>query len=295
MRVGNFTVAGPDGQKAQVTIVPLGGMGGGDLENVNRWRSQVSLPRIDQAEMAKLTERVAVGSLEGQLFDFAGIPPEEDRPARLLAAVLHREGTAWFFKMLGDDALVAAQKPAFIAFLNTVRFDTAGASAAPAPAAAGNEPLPASHPPIPGQPAQAPGGGAPGRPAWTVPAGWEEQSPGPMQMARFATGGTGGKAEVSVAVLPGDGGGALMNVNRWRRQLELGAISEAELAKAIERLEIPGATAYLVDLAADTGQRRMIAAAVTRGETTWFYKLTGDSTPVAQARESFVGFVQSSK
>ena len=41
---------------------------------------------------------------------------------------------AWFFKMTGDDALVAEQKPAFIEFLKSVSFPAAGAQAQLPPA-----------------------------------------------------------------------------------------------------------------------------------------------------------------
>ena len=44
MRVGSFKITGADGKQADVSIVPLPGMAGGDFANVNRWRGQVGLP-----------------------------------------------------------------------------------------------------------------------------------------------------------------------------------------------------------------------------------------------------------
>ncbi len=44
---------------------------------------------------------------------------------RILGVILHRDDTAWFFKMTGDADLVEKQKPAFIAFLKSVEFGAA--------------------------------------------------------------------------------------------------------------------------------------------------------------------------
>jgi len=125
MRVGHFTVAGPSNQQAQVTVIPLAGEAGGDFDNVNRWRAQVGLPPLAETEIRNLAEPVPIAGTPGRLFDIAGTPPGQDQTTRLLAAVLDRHGTAWFFKMMGNAPLVAAQKPAFIEFLRSVRFEPA--------------------------------------------------------------------------------------------------------------------------------------------------------------------------
>ena len=285
MRVGSFSVTGDKDQKAQVSIIPLAGTAGGDLENVNRWRGQVGLGRVDQAGFEKLIEPVQVAGRPGQLFDLVGTPPDENKQMRMLSAVLHRGGTAWFFKMMGDDALVASQKPVFIEFLKNISFDPDGAHAqmAAAPAAA---PAPAA--------ASSPG--QDGKPAWTVPAGWQEQAPGSMQMAKFTTAtAQGGKAEISVVMLAGDAGGTLANVNRWRGQLGLPPVTEAELSKLVTPLDIEGAKASLVDVNAEQSGRRLVAAVVSRAGATWFYKMVGDAAAVAKEKARFVLFVQGVK
>src|SRR5512138_1304617 len=43
MRIASFRVKGADNKQADVGVFPLPGMAGGDLNNVNRWRSQVGL------------------------------------------------------------------------------------------------------------------------------------------------------------------------------------------------------------------------------------------------------------
>src|SRR5579862_3756250 len=50
MRIGNYAVHGQGGEKAQVTVVAL--PGGTEVDNVNRWRGQLSL-QPQTAEEAK--------------------------------------------------------------------------------------------------------------------------------------------------------------------------------------------------------------------------------------------------
>ena len=49
------------------------------------------------------------------------MPGRETR--RILGVVVLRRGQTWFFKMTGPADLVEKQKPAFEAFLKSVRFD----------------------------------------------------------------------------------------------------------------------------------------------------------------------------
>jgi hypothetical protein len=132
MRAGLFTVAGTDNQTAQVSIVPLAGRGGGELENVNRWRGQVGLGRIGEAEMGKLAEPVEIAGRSGRMFDLSGVPPGQSQKTRILAAILFEADTAWFFKMTGPEGLVEQQKPGFVGFLKTVSFVPSGGGAAEA-------------------------------------------------------------------------------------------------------------------------------------------------------------------
>lgn len=320
MRVGHFAISGPNDQKAQLTIIPLGGVGGGDLENVNRWRGQVGVSRIDEAELNRIASKVTIGSAEGRLFDFAGKTPDEDKPARMVAAILHREGTAWFFKLMGDDALVAAQKPAMIEFLKSIAF---GAPSAQAPAMVDST-LPEGHPPVPASapaagaglpdghppitpPAAAPAQGtaapaavaaapAAGTSQWKLPAGWKELAPGTFQKARFlAAESAAGKAEATISILAGTGGGDLANVNRWRGQVGLAPITEAELTQTATTVEADGKPARLVDMTGANGQQRIIAVIGAREGETTFYRLSGNPDLVGAQRDTFLAFVKSAK
>src|SRR5437899_3203359 len=54
MRVASYHVKGKDGKMADVSVVPLPGMAGRDIDNVNRWRGQIGLAPVSEAELGKL-------------------------------------------------------------------------------------------------------------------------------------------------------------------------------------------------------------------------------------------------
>ncbi len=313
MRAASFRVVGKDGKQADVSVVPLPGLAGSDLDNVNRWRGQVGLPGVSEAELAKLAEPVEVAGQPASLYDQAGSNAGSGDKTRILAAITRREGVAWFFKMTGDDAVVAEQKTAFIEFLKSVSFPTGTAQSQLPPShppidggnTMGQGQLPPSHPPIDGgnMMAQAGAGGSSSgqaKPNWEAPSGWKEVPGGQFLVAKFLlTGAANAQASVNVSMSPGDGGGMLANVNRWRNQLGLGSMTEADLAKEVQPLDLPGGKASVADIAgqdAKSGQKsRVLAVVIPRSGETWFYKLMGNAEVVQQEKDAFLKFVQSAK
>jgi hypothetical protein len=310
MRLASFKVKGQDGKQADVSVVPLPGMAGGDLNNVNRWRGQVDLPPVKQEELDALAEKVDAGGAEAVLYDQAGQNPGSDEKTRILATILRRDNTAWFFKMTGDSDLVARQKPAFIEFLKSLRFATGEAAPALPPShppiggvAEAMPNLPPSHPPIGGSIGGStdalPAADAGAKPNWTVPATWKEEPPTQMLIAKFIAADADAKAEITVSSFPGDVGGLLANVNRWRRQLGLPGIEEADLSKTVSEIEAQGGKATLVELDgadARTGQKtKLVGVILPQVSQTWFYKMMGDEKVVAREKNALIQFVQSVK
>ena len=130
MRVASFDAPGPNGQAADVSVIPLA-IVGRDLELVNMWRSQVQLPPTSDPDAVKKTQPVAIGAEQGRLFDFTSDQTTEKSRPRMLMGVLTRGSMSWFFKMTGEDAVVSSQKEKFLQFLKSVSF----AENAPAPTA----------------------------------------------------------------------------------------------------------------------------------------------------------------
>ncbi len=320
MRAASFRIAGENGKLADVSVVPLPGLAGGDLDNVNRWRGQVGLKGISQEELAQQAQPVQMDGQPAHVYEQAGENLGSGEKTRILAAITRRDGVAWFFKMTGDEGLVAQQKPAFVEFLQSVTFPANAAQSGLPPShppIASSPELPPSHPPIGAgpelPPSHPPIGGASmatqtappaasaqDKPSWQAPADWKEVPGGQFLVAKFLVSGAGeAQAAVNVSMSAGDGGGLLANLNRWRGQLGLAPVAEADLTKQVQALDLPGTKAVLAEIAGTdpkTGQKtHLLAAIVPQAQQTWFYKLMGNEQLVEQQKDAFTQFVKSVK
>jgi len=307
-RQGSFLVAGADGAKADVSIITFPGDVGGDLANVNRWRNQVQLPPIADADLPK-----AVSEVDGPAGAFLVVdllseaPLAAGHPERILGAILKQPAQTWFFKMMGDAALVEAQKAAFLGFLQTVQFNAPSGPAGiantndlppDARGLPGGGTLPPDHPAIG---AAMPGAGdmagtavavATGRDlTWTAPADWKPTAGSAMRKGSYAVSGPEGTGDLSITAFPGDVGGNLANVNRWRGQLGLPPVST--VGEAAQPLEANGLHLLVFD-GANNGQA-ILAAIVSRPDDTWFFKLTGPDALVARTKPAFLDFLRTVK
>jgi hypothetical protein len=114
-----------------------------------------------------------------------------------------------------------------------------------------------------------------------------------MRKATYVVPGDGGDAELSVTAFPGDVGGELMNVNRWRGQLTLPPLSAADLDGSVSRVESNGLKLTIVELASagDPNGKAMMGAIVPVNGSTWFFKLTGPGASVRSAKPAFLEFL----
>ena len=158
--------------------------------------------------------------------------------------------------------------------------------------------LPPGHPPIDmRQQALPPGTSADAaNPQWVVPASWQPGKISSMRRASYVAKGDGDKvAEIVVTVFPGDVGGLVANVNRWRGQIGLAPAAAEEIAGLTTKLTVAGEAATQVDFKNDASGARMIVVTVPHAGNSWFYKLTGDASVVAAQQADFLKFVQSVK
>src|SRR3954468_24443237 len=56
---------------------------------------------------------------------------------------------------------------------------------------------------------------------WTAPAHWTVKPATAMRKGSYAIKGDGGEADLSITAFPGETGGLLANLNRWRGQVSL--------------------------------------------------------------------------
>lgn len=105
--------------------------------------------------------------------------------------------------------------------------------------------------------------------SWVLPVGWTQREASGM---RYATLVPAAGPEVSVTRLGGGGGGMLANVNRWRGQVFLPPLTEAELAASLKEVSLGGEDkASVVDIVGPKG--RILGALIpVAGGQTWFFK-----------------------
>jgi hypothetical protein len=118
MRRGSFTIVGNDGAEADFSVIAFPGDAGGMLENVNRWRGQVSLGPLAAPELEASLRHMDIGPLHIDVVDFAG--QAAGVATRITGAIFSHAGESWFIKLTGPDALVAAAKPDFISFVESL-------------------------------------------------------------------------------------------------------------------------------------------------------------------------------
>ncbi len=127
---------------------------------------------------------------------------------------------------------------------------------------------------------------------WTLPAGWKEVPGTGMRLATFVPPG-GLKTEGTVVSLPGDSGGELANANRWRGQIGLPPTDEAGMTAARTTLSTKAGPAAVYDFTSTGAVRtRLIAAVVSTGGATWFFKLMGDAAATESARAGFTELIK---
>jgi hypothetical protein len=161
---------------------------------------------------------------------------------------------------------------------------------AKSPAATPEPALAAAAPPA----APSPEAGSPASPAkaltWAAPESWKSKPATSTRLGSYAVG-PAGEADFAITTFPGNVGGEFANLIRWRGQVGLPPVTEAEAAAEVTRLEHNGLRIAVVDYAGGGGQR-MLGAIVPNGNATWFFKLLGPDAIVAAEKPTFLAFLQ---
>ena len=120
---------------------------------------------------------------------------------------------------------------------------------------------------------------------WKDPVGWKREPGAGMRVATYTL---GAGLECSVVSLTGTAGGDLANVNRWRGQMGLPEVTS--LQGVATQVKTPIGTSIVVDLEGAGPQqgKRMVAAIVTEGATSWFFKLTGPGDAVGRSKPGLI-------
>lgn len=152
------------------------------------------------------------------------VAAEAPRPGqaqvRMLVAMVPHDDRTWFFKLVGPAEVVGQQQQAFDQFVQSVHFTQQA-----------DKPL-----------------------EWKVPDGWRAEGdaskPGTMiqRYATFHMGPADQQGELTVTALGREVGSLLANVNRWRGQIGLKPVGQAELSQVSKPLKVDNATGTLIDM-----------------------------------------------
>lgn len=131
-------------------------------------------------------------------------------------------------------------------------------------------------------------------PEMAAPEHWKRQEAGTIRKASWQVSKDGQSADVAVTAFPGDVGGDLANVNRWRRQVGLPPTDQADIAEIKEEraVDVDGNQGYTVFLEGPQG-RAILGAIVPRGEGTWFFKMTGPAELLRAEEDGFMNLLSS--
>lgn len=131
---------------------------------------------------------------------------------------------------------------------------------------------------------------------WTAPTSWTAKPTGAMRKGSYTIKGADGEADLSITAFPGDVGGDLANLNRWRGQIQLPPVAQSEFEAATQHLDKNGLHLTVADLAGTgANPQRILGVMVPFEGATWFFKLMGPDKVVAQEKAAFLQFVETIK
>jgi hypothetical protein len=128
---------------------------------------------------------------------------------------------------------------------------------------------------------------------WTAPAHWTAKPASAMRKGSYAIKDGDTEADLSITSFPGDTGGLLANLNRWRGQISLPPLTQDQLNANREHVDIGALHVDVVDFAgtANGAPVRIIGAVVPLEGETWFFKLMGPDALVAREKTAFREFL----
>ena len=126
---------------------------------------------------------------------------------------------------------------------------------------------------------------------YKAPAGWKELPPSGIRKVNLVVEDETGQAELTVLAFPGDVGGRLANINRWRGQIGLEAVEAGALSSFSNSYPISGHSGLYVRLEGDS--KSILGALLPFHGYTWFFKFLGDNDTVLANEAAMIRFIDS--
>lgn len=127
--------------------------------------------------------------------------------------------------------------------------------------------------------------------SYTVPEGWENVPASGIRKANLKVSDVNGSAELTVLAFPGDVGGRLANINRWRGQIGLESATPEDLPAFTESYAISGHGGLYIRL--EGGEQSILGGLLPFHGYTWFFKLQGSSGTVLANEAAMKTFLDS--
>ncbi|HEX2477454.1 MAG TPA: hypothetical protein VHK01_22045, partial [Lacipirellulaceae bacterium] len=128
IRKAEFAIGSKE-QGAVVTLIDFSANAGpmmtDPLANVNRWRGEIGLAKIEKGQLEESTESIEIGGEPAKyvrLIPDASKPEESKIKEATLAAMVTNRDKIWFIKMRGARDTVVAEEENFKAFLKSMKF-----------------------------------------------------------------------------------------------------------------------------------------------------------------------------
>ncbi len=131
---------------------------------------------------------------------------------------------------------------------------------------------------------------------YQTPDGWVPGVVSGMRKAAFRVEEGDRKVEITAVDLAAGAGSLLPNVNRWRGQIQLEALTAEQLQKSARSVPVGSVTGQFVELLGpETAEPRqaILGVIAVHGPKAWFFKLWGDSDLALREKKHFQDFVKS--
>ena len=129
--------------------------------------------------------------------------------------------------------------------------------------------------------------------SYEKPDTWISSSGSSMRLLSFSIPYSKGLGDLSVIKLNSRGGGLQSNVNRWRRQLDLSALSIDEIKKKISMMTGNHFNYEMIELVNDEDGRSFLCAIFFLDENTYFVKVSLNMEGILEIKSDFIKFCSS--
>ncbi len=276
-RKGNFQYSPNNSDlSVDISVSSLPGEAGQLIQVANNWRAQLNLKPASRRELDSQLSNRQIGEFEMEILDIK-TEASAEKNLRTIGAYFRNEDQSWQIKISGDAEVVEAQASQFYAFLRSLSFTKSKGVAIES----GNLDTASNL-------------------KFEAPEGWTPLPNSPYRVANYSIKIEGHPvANFSISAFPGESGGIMANVNRWRRQVGLSEWTSRQIARKASRLSSGELEFLLFDLKPETESEkevasdRILAAILNRNNTTWFFKMRGDPFLIETQRNRFKGLLNS--